>query len=58
MLRHPGLRLSIAGFAVLLLGAATLAVSNIAAVVLMLAGGMAVWVGFLWTLLQLYTPKQ
>jgi hypothetical protein len=57
MLQHPGLRLSIVGFAVLLLGAATLAVSNLAAIVLMLAGGMGVWTGFVWTLFKLYTAK-
>jgi hypothetical protein len=55
MLHSRGLRLSIAGFVVLLLGAASLVVSNLAAIVLMLGGGVAVMTGFIWTLFQLYS---
>jgi hypothetical protein len=58
MLQSRGLRLALAGFVLLLLGAATLLISKLAAVVLMLTGGMAVWSGFIWTLFQYYVPPQ
>ena len=54
---HPGLRLSAIGGVIFFLGMATLlfAPSGVS-VVVMLAGGMGVWVGFLWTIFSWYVP--
>ena len=52
---HPGLRLSAIGGAVFLCGLLSLmALPAVAAVGGMIAGGMGVWAGFLWTLFAWY----
>ena len=54
---HPGLRLSAIGGVVFIAGLLTLlALPAAVSVVVMLAGGMCVWGGFLWTLFAWYTP--
>jgi hypothetical protein len=54
---HPGLRLSAAGGVVFLLGLLSLLLLPAAiAVAVMIAGGMGVWSGFLWTLFSWYGP--
>ena len=56
-LRSPGLRVSLAGAAVFLVSAASLIVlPNAVAVLGMLAGGLGVWGGFVWTLFSYYAP--
>ena len=60
MLRSRGLRLSLFGALVFLLSVTALIfLPNGGPVVGMLAGGMCVWTGFIWTLLGYYgaTPK-
>ncbi|HLF78393.1 MAG TPA: hypothetical protein VJB57_13000 [Dehalococcoidia bacterium] len=58
MLQSPGLRLAFAGFVLLIAGAGVLFLSNAAGVAMMLVGGMAVFSGFVWTLLQYYVGPQ
>jgi hypothetical protein len=54
----PGLRLAVAGLIVFFAGAAALLVSNLAGSVLMLAGGLGVWSGFIWTLIGYYVSPR
>ncbi len=58
MWSSPGLRLAVAGLAVFFVGALALLVSNLAGIVLMLAGGMGVWSGFIWTLIGYYVSPR
>ena len=54
---HPGLRLSAIGGVIFLAGLLTLLFLPAAvSVVVILAGGLAVWGGFLWTLFSWYVP--
>jgi hypothetical protein len=54
---HPGLRLSAIGGVVFLAGILTLLfLPPAASVFIMIAGGMGVWSGFLWTLFSWYVP--
>ena len=54
---HPGLRLSAIGGVVFLAGMLTLLFLPAAvSVFVMLAGGMGVWSGFIWTLFNWYVP--
>jgi hypothetical protein len=54
---HPGLRLSAIGGVVFLAGILTLFfLPAVVSVLVMLAGGMGVWSGFLWTLFSWYVP--
>ena len=54
---HPGLRLSAIGGVVFIAGLLSLLVlPGAISVVVMLAGGMAVWTGFIWTLFSWYVP--
>jgi hypothetical protein len=54
---HPGLRLSAGGGVVFLLGLISLLLLPAAvSVAIMIAGGMGVWSGFLWTLFAWYNP--
>jgi hypothetical protein len=56
-LKHPGLKLSGIGLIVFLLSALSLIVlPHILGVIGMLAGGMGVWSGFIWTLFSWYVP--
>jgi hypothetical protein len=58
ILRHPGLRLSMAGAVVFLASLISLLFLPLAPSVLgMLAGGMGVWGGFIWTILSFYTSS-
>jgi hypothetical protein len=57
-LRHPGLKLSGAGLIVFILSALSLIVApHIVGIIGMLAGGMGVWSGFIWTLFSWYVPS-
>ena len=59
MFTSRGFKLASAGFVLLLGGAAVLLVSKPAGVAMMLLGGMAVFSGFIWTLLEYYiTPDE
>ena len=54
-LKHPGLKLSGTGVIVFLVSALSLIVlPHIIGVIGMLAGGMGVWSGFIWTLFAWY----
>ena len=54
---HPGLRLSAIGGVIFLAGILTLLFLPAAvSVFVMIAGGMGVWGGFLWTLFSWYVP--
>ena len=54
-LDSPGLRLALVGAAVFLAGALSLIfLPDPVGVVAMLAGGLGVWIGFIWTLLGYY----
>jgi hypothetical protein len=56
-LKHTGLKLSGIGLVVFLVSALSLIVlPHVIAVVGMLAGGMGVWSGFIWTLFSWYLP--
>ncbi len=58
MLKSKGLRFALAGLAVFFVGILALLVSKVAGVVLILAGGMAVWGGFIGTLIGYYFSPQ
>ena len=56
---HPGLRLSLVGAAVFILGIVSLLfLPDAIAVIAMLVGGVATWSGFVWTLLAWYRAPQ
>jgi hypothetical protein len=57
VLHASGFRLSLAGGVVFLVGLIGLVVlPDVLPAVVMMAGGIAVWVGFIWTLLSFYLP--
>ncbi len=56
ILRSRGLRVSLAGAVVFVIGLASLLVLPVGlAIILILGGGMFVWGGFLWTIFSFYT---
>ena len=57
MVQSPGLRLSLAGAIVFFVSmAGLLFLPDLAPALGMMAGGMGVWIGFMWTLYGYYLP--
>jgi hypothetical protein len=55
MFQSPGLRFAIFGLLLFLAGAASmLALPYLVGIVAMMLGGLAVWSGFVWTMLEYY----
>ena len=57
--RHPGLRISVIGGLIFVLGVILmLAVSDFVATFVMLIGGVAVWGGLMWTIFGFYASSE